>query len=110
MVYTAADAIAAAAVVVAILAIAATHAAIAHRRERRRRDLERALGIGRYDTGCPSAITKNDVDAAEIAYLEARYPAHAAAGRAFAQLHETIAETARALTCGYAIGRKGEPA
>lgn len=104
--YTARDALVVAIAAAATLAIAATHSAIERRRERRRRLRERREGVGRYDTGCPPEITKNDVDSVEMAYLEARYPGHAAAGRAFAQINEAITQAARALTCGYAIRNK----
>lgn len=106
MPYTARDAIAAATVLIVTLAIAATHLAIARRRDQRRRLLERRARTGRYDTGCPPEITKRDVDAVEIAYLEAKYPQHYAAGCALAQLNETIAEVARTLMCGYAIRKR----
>lgn len=82
------------------------HGALHRRRATRRRLHERQQGTGRYDTGCPALITRADVDAAEAAHLREKYPAHAAAGYALAQLEETLVQTHRALTGGHEIRRK----
>lgn len=73
MVYTTADAIAAALIVLAVAAIAATDLAIRRHRNRRARDLERLLGAGRYATGCPRDVTKTDLDKAIEDYVTALY-------------------------------------